>query len=260
MIQDNISSTFSAGSLRQPAAPQQQPPPPGTGQQDEYSIGEDIFYKLETVSKEEKIALPSTPSCEEVDTDLDMAALPKDPPPSLKRPVLFVHGFNSSERGFKTLKKYLTSGEKPINEYGGLLNPGNRDELRSDGTVFEIRFSRPWNPVDKNAEELKDAVEKICAATGSSEIDLVTHSMGGLDARTYLMSGDEKVHQLVMVAPPNHGSFAADVELHLREEHGIPIKPPTDNPDVVKTLHMLCHVTDEETEPHNKFLFGLNKV
>jgi len=258
MIHDTISSPYPAGPVRQPALPQQQSTVSSPSQND-YAIGEDVFQKIETASKEEKEALPSLPSSEEVEADFDMAALPAAPPPSLKRPVLFVHGFNSSERGFKMLKKYLTSGETPVNTYGGLLNPGNRDELRSDGKVFEIRFSKPWSPVDKNAKELKDAVEKICTVTGASEIDLVTHSMGGLDARSYLMSSDEKIHRLVMVAPPNHGSFSANVELHLRLEHGIPIKPPTENPEVVTTLQMLSQVKEGDTDPANKFLFGLNR-
>jgi pimeloyl-ACP methyl ester carboxylesterase len=225
----------------------------------EFTFGEDVFHQAQNTVDTEFAELPAFPSCQEPETNFESEAIPSTPPPSLSRPVLFVHGFNSSEKGFKTLKKYLTSGKEPQNTYGGLIHAGDRDELRDDGMVFELRFSKPWNPIEKNADELKEAIENISRRTGYDEIDVVTHSMGGLDTRKYLMNGDEKIHRLVMVAPPNHGAYAANVELHLREEHGMPIHPPTDNPDVVKTLHELSYVSKKEGDPGNTFLYDLNK-
>jgi len=184
---------------------------------------------------------------------------PDSPAPKLARPVLLVHGYNRNEKVFGSLREYLTDGNPPANSYGGLFESGKKSSLDSKGKVFEVRFSKVWNPVEKNEAELRDAIDAICKATGSEEIDVVAYSMGALDARSYLMRRDEKIHNLVMVAPPNHGAYAADVELHLREEHGIPIWPPSDEPDAIQTLNQMRYDVEKDGVINNPFLHRLNE-
>lgn len=157
--------------------------------------------------------------------------LPKDEAPRLERPVLLVHGFNGAPGNWENMRTWLTrSGE---NKDGGVI--GANTAVDPNGKVFTMEFARPFNPVSNNASELRQAINHITAATGASEIDVVAHSMGGLDTRLYLDQGDEKVKKLVMIATPNHGSVLADLELTFREL-GIPIMPPTDDPLVRQAL------------------------
>jgi triacylglycerol esterase/lipase EstA (alpha/beta hydrolase family) len=62
--------------------------------------------------------------------------------------------------------------------------------------------------MDKSAQQLKNFVDKVLAATGAAKADLVGHSQGGMMPRYYLrfLGGDEKVNALVGIAPNNHGT------------------------------------------------------
>ncbi|MDQ7826254.1 MAG: alpha/beta hydrolase [Candidatus Eremiobacteraeota bacterium] len=236
----------------QPGAPADKPLPEPPSPE-AFLVVEDGLDHMERM---ERVSLPSLPADEEVPAE--PLEKPDVPPPALKRPVLMVHGYNSNERKFKPLREYLTGGDSPVNKYGGLIKAGSRNRIDPQGNVFEIRFSERWNPVEKNSKELKEAIELICSKTGAREVDLVTHSMGGLDARYCLMEKGEKIHNLVMVSPPNHGAYGADVELRIRQELGVPLFPPTSNPDVIKSLNELREVRVEEGMIINPFLARLN--
>lgn len=62
--------------------------------------------------------------------------------------------------------------------------------------------------VEARARALRDAVERL----GASKVNLVAHSMGGLDARWWIgrLGGHERVASLVTVATPHKGTAIAD--------------------------------------------------
>jgi triacylglycerol esterase/lipase EstA (alpha/beta hydrolase family) len=62
--------------------------------------------------------------------------------------------------------------------------------------------------IPESATQLSDFVDRVLAATGASQADLVGHSQGGMMPRYYLkhLGGDAKVHTLVGLAPSNHGT------------------------------------------------------
>jgi triacylglycerol esterase/lipase EstA (alpha/beta hydrolase family) len=64
------------------------------------------------------------------------------------------------------------------------------------------------NEIASSARELSDFVNRVLAATGASQVDLVGHSQGGMMPRYYLrfLGGASKVHTLVGLAPSNHGT------------------------------------------------------
>jgi pimeloyl-ACP methyl ester carboxylesterase len=165
------------------------------------------------------------------------ATLPTAAPPALERPVVFVHGFTGDPHGFDPMTDWLSSGGK--NKDGGIVEPGKLDQLDGSANLFTIRFSRSFNGIEKNSEELKRTIEAICKATGQPEVDLVVHSLGGLNTRDYLREPDEKVKRFVMLGTPNHGSQLANLELIFREKFGFPIKPPEDDPEVRVVLNQL---------------------
>jgi triacylglycerol esterase/lipase EstA (alpha/beta hydrolase family) len=79
------------------------------------------------------------------------------------------------------------------------------------GQLPGVPFFHALGPIDKSAEQLSAYVDKVLAATGAAEADLVGHSQGGMMPRYYLkfLGGAAKVNALVGIAPNNHGTTLA---------------------------------------------------
>ncbi|GAB2948718.1 alpha/beta fold hydrolase [Streptomyces pseudoechinosporeus] len=112
------------------------------------------------------------------------------------RPVVLVHGtFGNSVDNWPALAPYLKKRGYCVFslDYGQL--PG-------------VPLFHGLGPIDKSAEQLRAFVDKVLAATGAAETDLVGHSQGGLMPRYYLkfLGGAAKVNALVGLGPSNHGT------------------------------------------------------
>ncbi|GAA4045675.1 esterase/lipase family protein [Streptomyces shaanxiensis] len=112
------------------------------------------------------------------------------------RPVVLVHGtFANSVDNWLALAPYLKHRGYCVFslDYGQL--PG-------------VPFFHALGPIDKSAEQLSAYVDKVLAATGAAEADLVGHSQGGMMPRYYVkfLGGAAKVNALVGIAPNNHGT------------------------------------------------------
>ncbi|MGW1886334.1 esterase/lipase family protein [Streptomyces sp. NPDC001970] len=112
------------------------------------------------------------------------------------RPVILVHGtFGNSVDNWLALAPYLVHRGYCVFslDYGQL--PG-------------VPFFHGLGPIDKSAEQLDAYVDKVLAATGAAEADMVGHSQGGMMPRHYLkfLGGADKVNALVGLAPDNHGT------------------------------------------------------
>ncbi|OKJ97047.1 lipase [Streptomyces sp. CB03234] len=118
------------------------------------------------------------------------------PSPAHPRPVVLVHGtFANSVDNWLGLAPYLVGRGYCVFslDYGQL--PG-------------VPFVHGLGPIEKSAEQLDAYVDKVLAATGAAEADLVGHSQGGMMPRHYLkfLGGADKVNALVGIAPDNHGT------------------------------------------------------
>ncbi|ALM42565.1 esterase/lipase family protein [Streptomyces sp. FR-008] len=112
------------------------------------------------------------------------------------RPVVLVHGtFANSVDNWLVLAPYL-------------VNRGYCVFSLDYGQLPGVPLIRGLGPIDKSAEQLRDFVDKVLAATGAPEADLVGHSQGGMMPRHYLkfLGGADKVNALVGIAPDNHGT------------------------------------------------------
>jgi predicted alpha/beta hydrolase family esterase len=76
--------------------------------------------------------------------------------------------------------------------------------------IATVNLEPVYCPVERYAEVLHGAIEKLRAASGAERVTLVCHSMGGLAARAYLrVHGPHAVGRVVTIDTPHHGTVFA---------------------------------------------------
>lgn len=104
-------------------------------------------------------------------------------------PVLLVHGYACNSGYWRPLSKLLTQAR--ISHYGIDLEPLGAS-------------------IDAFAPQIHAAVERLRQATGSAQVIIVGHSMGGLVARAYLRRyGDAQIARVITLGTPHHGTALA---------------------------------------------------
>lgn len=119
-----------------------------------------------------------------------------EPSSAHPRPVVLVHGtFANSVDNWLGLAPYL-------------VNRGYCVYSLDYGQLPGVAFFNGLGPIDRSAQQLDAFVDRVLAATGAAEADLVGHSQGGMMPRYYLkfLGGAAEVNALVGIAPSNHGT------------------------------------------------------
>jgi triacylglycerol lipase len=109
-------------------------------------------------------------------------------------PILFVHGYLENESLWSTMiRNFETEG-------------WTREELNN------WRYNTRQSNVT-TAREVERKVAEILTRTRAAKVDIVSHSMGGLNTRYYLknLRGTEKVDDWVSLGGPNHGTSVAEL-------------------------------------------------
>ena len=72
-------------------------------------------------------------------------------------------------------------------------------------------------PLELRARQLADKVRDVLKRTGASQVDVLAHSMGGLDARKAIVDEGlgEAIRVLTTIGTPHHGTSTADLGLRL---------------------------------------------
>jgi predicted alpha/beta hydrolase family esterase len=84
------------------------------------------------------------------------------------------------------------------------------DGMPADWNVATVNLEPVFGPVERYAELLEGAIERLRHASGAERITLVCHSMGGLAARSYLRRhGPRAVQRVVTIGTPHHGTVFA---------------------------------------------------
>lgn len=107
-------------------------------------------------------------------------------------PILFVHGWNSSGSVWNTMI----------------------GRFQADGWTAAQTNNWSYNTAQSNvttAAQVNTKVDQIRAATGAAKVDIISHSMGGLNTRYYLknLGGAAEVDEWVSLGGPNHGTQTA---------------------------------------------------
>ena len=115
--------------------------------------------------------------------------MPADRLPPGPYPILLVHGFGCSRGVWWLLRRRLEA---------------------AGHTVATLSLTPPYTSIGKLVPQLNQRIEEVCAATGSKQLTLVAHSMGGLVCRSYLARhGIARVDRLITLATPHAGSELA---------------------------------------------------
>ncbi|WP_445548337.1 MULTISPECIES: esterase/lipase family protein [unclassified Frankia] len=111
------------------------------------------------------------------------------------RPVVLVHGTFGNARDY-----WITTA--PVLAAAGFT------VFRLDyGALPGIPVLHGLDSIEKSAQQLAAFVDKVLAATGASQVDIVGHSQGGMMPRYYIkfLGGAGKVNRLISLSPSNHG-------------------------------------------------------
>lgn len=112
--------------------------------------------------------------------------------PTERRPVLLVPGWSDGKEELRALVERL------------------RDSGWGRDSVMALEFADPVGSNVAHAGEIARAVTRLQERTGSGEVDVVAHSMGGLALRRYLLDGGaEEVRRAVFLATPHRGTVSA---------------------------------------------------
>ncbi|WP_218952421.1 esterase/lipase family protein [Amycolatopsis anabasis] len=128
------------------------------------------------------------------------------PNPRHPHPVVLVHGTYANR--YDTFAM-LSPALKRDGYCVFALNHGDTD----DNLLSQAEFLKGNGDIRRSAQELAAFVDRVLAATGTSRVDIVGHSLGGLMPRQYLKfeGGAGKVGTLVTLGAPHHGTTLSGI-------------------------------------------------
>jgi triacylglycerol lipase len=106
-------------------------------------------------------------------------------------PILLAHGIIDNHTIFALMRRQLAR--------------------RGFSSIHTFSYSPLTVDVRRTAERMGEEIEAICESSGSDQIHVVGHSLGGLIARYYIqrLGGHERVHTCVTLGTPHQGTMAA---------------------------------------------------
>lgn len=136
------------------------------------------------------------------------SATPIGPEPSgtpTRYPIILVHGFKASP------------------EKDGFW--GIAEALRADGHTVYVARTPPFQSADIRAKYLQETVDQALA-DGATKVNLIAHSMGGLDSRALIstLGYGDRVATLTTMSTPHRGSASIDAIMGFVDGLGVPDK------------------------------------
>lgn len=122
-----------------------------------------------------------------------LASAPAGGAAEQRDPVIFVHGWSGGSYNWGGMTSAFAAAGYPSSH----LRAWTYDSYQAN---------------EATAKQLAALVDKVLAETAASKVDVVTHSMGGLNTRWYVkfLGGDTKVDDWVSLGGPNHGTQMAN--------------------------------------------------
>lgn len=116
-------------------------------------------------------------------------------------PIVLAHGFLGKGEGVASFDHAIS------------------DALAADGHVVVRASVPPLGSVRDRAKALAEDIDAALASSGATKVNIVAHSMGGLDARDVVsaLGYGDRVASITTISTPHRGSRVADVSLGLVE-------------------------------------------
>ena len=113
-------------------------------------------------------------------------------------PIVLAHGFMGSPTNF-----------------WAFLNV--EEALEADGHVVYSGEVPPFHAPSVRAQRLAEQVDRVLSETGAAKVNIIAHSMGGVDSRFLIstLGYGDRVASLTTISSPHRGSGIADVALAL---------------------------------------------
>jgi triacylglycerol lipase len=168
-------------------------------------IGFSLITSACSGSADDASSEPTQPADEWVDdSKADFGVAPLGPNPAgepTRYPIVLAHGLLGSPTGF------------------GGFNPRIVEALRKDGQQVFLGAVPPIASVKDRATYLAKSVDDALAQTGAEKVNIIAHSMGGLDARSLIndLGYGDRVASITTLATPHRGSKVADIALGFTE-------------------------------------------
>ncbi|MBC7531581.1 MAG: triacylglycerol lipase [Oligoflexus sp.] len=87
-----------------------------------------------------------------------------------------------------------------------------RKALEADGFTVYTPQVNPIATIETRAKQLAPLLDRIFEQTGAAKINIIAHSMGGLDARYLIAHGyGDRIASLTTVGTPHHGTPVSDL-------------------------------------------------
>ena len=135
--------------------------------------------------------------------------------PAIRRPIVLACGIARFDAMRESIAKVLKPTGISFADSRHYFK-GIKSHLEADGhQVFHTKVSFAAG-VETRAQQLADQINAILAESGAAQVDLIAHSMGGLDARHMIVGVDgmsNKIHSLTTIGTPHKGSTMADYML-----------------------------------------------
>lgn len=127
-------------------------------------------------------------------------------------PIILVHGIARFDVLLEIQRRKFNLPENAFDdEFQYFKNIKTHLEANGFQNVFHSNQDFAGS-VDLRAEQLRDRVNQVLAETGASQVHLIAHSMGGLDARRMIVdfAMADKISALTTVGTPHLGTSLAD--------------------------------------------------
>lgn len=139
--------------------------------------------------------------------------------PAIQRPIVLACGIARFDAIRESIAKVLRPTGLSFADSRHYFK-GIRSHLEANGhQVFHSKVSFAAG-VETRSQELADQIDDILEESGTKQVHLIAHSMGGLDARHMIVGVQgmaDKIHSLTTIGTPHTGSSVADYML----EHGL---------------------------------------
>ncbi len=126
-------------------------------------------------------------------------------------PIVLAHGIARFDILLEILRQRFHTPETELGDRFQYFK-GIKTHLESHG--FQVFHPNEdfAGPVDLRADQLRSRVNEVLASTGAPKVNIIAHSMGGLDARHMIVDKGmaDKVATLVTIGTPHLGTILAD--------------------------------------------------